>query len=429
MRDDLDVDADLLELRLHLRRDVLVEETLVDAHLHRQRLAVLLDDAVAVAVRVACRGEHSLCLLCVKCADLERGITERRCGEECAAGGGHRALEHVVADGLFVHAVHDRLAHGGIGQLLKVEIELVGARLRCLDERVLVRLCNRLRRLGAQIERDVDLARLERRCERVKVRNARVLKTVELHLAAPVRCILFHDGGFLRVKCGQDKGPRADGGVVEILCSRDVDNDGVRIAEIVDERSVRLFRLDGEDIALRREHGVLQPCRAVVRLGGALQGLDDFFGGHLLAVGERDVILQRDAPDRRFDILRLFREPRLCLHLVVQTEQCLADAVAHGIPAVPVLRRIHRAARDGDGAADVDDLFAARCRGVRAAAAGERDRQGDHQSRTQRFTEIEFHVYLLCIKRLYIQRAAFLNRRVVHAFWDRADHAAGRRTG
>ena len=85
MRNDVDVDANFLELCLHLRCDVLVEETLVDTHLDGQRLSVLLDDAVAVRVRISCRREHLLCLFGIVGACLERGIAVwSRCEEGAA---------------------------------------------------------------------------------------------------------------------------------------------------------------------------------------------------------------------------------------------------------------------------------------------------------------------------------------------------------
>ena len=187
----------------------------------------------------------------------------------------------------------------------------------------------------------------------------------------------------VRLKAAHNKGTRADGRILKVLRACNIDDDSVRVAQIVDEGRIRCFRTDREDISLCCVLCILQPCGAVIRLRRAFERGDDLVRRHLLAVREGDIVLQCDAPDRRLDILCLLGEPRLRLHTVVETEECFADTVAHSVPAHPLLRGIHRA-RHGDCAADAHDFLAV-CRLIRAAAAAHGERNGEQERGAETF--------------------------------------------
>ena len=371
----LDLYPDTAELRLHLRGDSLRGEAAVDAEADDERNAVLLDDAVAVAVLIARRSEECTCLLGV-IGERCRGTVGRR-WEKGTARGGHAALEVLCPDDVLVDAAHDRRTHGGVGETVEIHIELIDARLRRADEGEFVRCGNRLRILGIEVEGGVDLSALKCHGEGGRIGNLRVDYFVCAHRAVPVVLISRHDGGEVGLVGGKDERPRGDGRLIKIFRACDIEDDGVRITEVVHQCRIRFFRADGEDISLGCVLCSAQPCGTRIELRRALQGGGDLFGGHFFPIGEDDVILQRDAPVGRADVLGALCQPWLWAHLVIQPKQCLTDAAAQDVPPRPLLRWIHRAVRYVERSADTDDLFPVRC--ILCAAAEEGKGESDER--------------------------------------------------
>ena len=310
--------------------------------------------------------------------ERRRGTVGRR-WEKGSARGGHAALEVLCADDVLVDAAHDRRAHGGVGEAVEVHIELIDTRLRRADEGEFVRCGNRLRILGIEVKGGVDLSALQCHSEGGRVGDLCVEYFVCAHRAVPVVLISRHDGGEVRLVGGEGERPRGDGRLVKIFRACDIEDDGIRVTEVVHQCRIRLFRADGEDVSVGCVLCSAQPCGTQIELRRALQRGGDLFGGHFFPIGEDDVILQRDAPVGRADVLGALRQPWLRAHLIIQPEQCLADAAAQDIPTRPLLRGIHCAVRYVERSADADDLFPV-CR-ILCAAAEEGKGKSDERER------------------------------------------------
>ena len=190
--------------------------------------------------------------------------------------------------------------------------------------------------------------------------------------------IACHDGGEVRLVGGEGKWPRGDGRLVKILRARDIEDDGVRVTEVVHQCRIRFFCPDGEDVSIRCVLCPAQPCGALIDLRRALQRGSDFLGGHFFPIGEDNVIFQRDAPVGRADVFGTLCQPWLRTHLVIQTKQCLADAAAQNEPACPLLCGIHRTVRYVERSADMDDFFPG-CRILCAAAEEGKGERGESE--------------------------------------------------
>ena len=253
---------------------------------------------------------------------------------------------------------------------------------------------------GGDIDRHVDLTRLERHGAGVRIVDGGYFHLIVGHRAVPIVRVLFEDAlvagkALHHVRAGTDGAFLRE--VSAILLRFHVDDEEQGIGELPWHVRHRLRRVDDELLPFGLDAGVLKEgLGAVLLREGALDGRLDRFRRHRIAVREFRFVLDLKRPRQMIVAdLPALRQPRLGTHLLVEFRQRLADAVAHDHPREIVLRRLQGVGEVRD--ADLQRIGSAAPRGGAAATAAHQERRchAHGQPRRDEFFEfgIEYHTY------------------------------------
>ena len=194
---------------------------------------------------------------------------------------------------------------------------------------------------------------------------------VQLYVAAPVILIGLQDHLCLLGEFGDHEGTGAVGFLGIVLILPHVVHAHQGIAEVVQEAGIRLRGHDGQFLTVGLHALDLQGgLPALILLQGALEAVHHGLGGHLLSVGEVDVVPQGEDPgDTVFRFLHVFHQDGHRVVGVVQLEQGLRHAGEGQEPSVPVHGGVQvRGAEHAGGGTCVQYFLVRgiRCRGIRA---------------------------------------------------------------
>ena len=305
---------------------------------HRELLAVLLADAIAVGIHPTGLLKQLFgCLWVVSCGLGPRGTSAHEPARERACGNSAAPIQQRFDEAFAVDAQAQRLAHRSILHHRRSIVHLAEERARgaAAANGVLAWIREQLVAGVRQAIRRIDLPRLKGGRKRVAVGDGSHHHLVHLGLAVPV--VLVSHQRYLGIG---NRGSNIGAGSAHVAVGGNarlhVDDGAVRVAQVVDQGGSGLAGgyHDAALFVVGLNRGYLGVGRRpIVRCHQIVQALLHRRGAHVPAGSEVHVVAQGDSAMRFIQELVGGCQPRLGRHVVAELEQGLAHPVADRAPA------------------------------------------------------------------------------------------------